>query len=82
MIVKILTVRHLECLSLKRGCRGSSESTIVKMAHSWKSHVTAHMHKVCLLLVSSISGIHIHGENMYIFGVLWFLLKACLYHSS
>ena len=27
MIVKLLTEHHLECLSLKGGCRGSSEST-------------------------------------------------------
>ena len=53
MIVKILTEHHLECLSLKGGCRGSSESTIVKMAHYWKSRVTARMHKVDLLSVSS-----------------------------
>ena len=24
------------------GCRGSSESTLVKMPHCWKSHVTAY----------------------------------------
>ena len=38
MIVKLLTEHHLECLSLKGGCRGSSESTHVKMPHCWKSH--------------------------------------------
>ena len=42
MIVKLLTEYHLEFLSLKRGCRGSSESTLVKMSHCWKSHATAH----------------------------------------
>ena len=31
MIVKLLTERHLEFLSLKVGCTGSSESTLVKM---------------------------------------------------
>ena len=31
MIVKLLTEHHLEFLSLKGACRGSSESTIVKM---------------------------------------------------
>ena len=35
MIVKLLTERHLEFLSLKGGCRGSSESTHVKMPHCW-----------------------------------------------
>ena len=41
MIVKLLTEHHLEFLSLKGGWRGSSESTLVKMPHCWKSHVTA-----------------------------------------
>ena len=41
MIVKLLTEHHLEFLSLKGGCRGSSESTLVKMSHCWKSHATA-----------------------------------------
>ena len=41
MSVKLLTEQHLEFLSLKRGCTGCSESTLVKMPHWWKSHVTA-----------------------------------------
>ena len=48
MIVKLLTEHHLEFLSLKRGCRGSSESTLVKMSHSWKSHAMAHMEDVLM----------------------------------
>ena len=43
MIVKLLTERHLEFLSLKGGCRGSSESTLVKMSNCWKSHALAHI---------------------------------------
>ena len=41
MIVKLLTEHHLEFLRLKGGCRGSSESTHVKMSHCWKSHALA-----------------------------------------
>ena len=41
MIVKLLTEHHLEFLSLKGGCRGSSESTLVKMSSCWKSHTAA-----------------------------------------
>ena len=41
MIVKLLTEHHLECLSLKGGCRGSFKSTHVKMSHCWKSHALA-----------------------------------------
>ena len=44
MIVKLLTEHHLECLSLKVGCRGSSESTHVKMPHCWKSHALAQLY--------------------------------------
>ena len=43
MIVKLLTEHLLEFLSLKGGCTGSSESTLVKIPHCWKSHATAHM---------------------------------------
>ena len=39
MIVKLLTEHHLELLSLKAGCSGSS--THVKMPHGWKSHAMA-----------------------------------------
>ena len=41
MIVKLLTEHHLEFLNLKGGCRGSSESTLVKMSNCWKSHAAA-----------------------------------------
>ena len=40
--VKLLSVQHLEFLRLKGDCKGSSESTPVKMPHAWKSHVVAH----------------------------------------
>ena len=43
MIVKLLTENHLEFLSLKGGCRGSSESTHVIMPHCWTSHALAHI---------------------------------------
>ena len=41
MSVMLLTEHDLEFLSLKGGFTGSSESTLVKMPHCWKSHVTA-----------------------------------------
>ena len=41
MSVKLLNEHHLEFLRLKGGCTGSSESTLVKMPHCWKSHVMA-----------------------------------------
>ena len=42
MSVKLLAEHHLEFLSLKGGCRDSSESTHVKMPNCWKSHTQAH----------------------------------------
>ena len=41
MIVKLLTELHLKFLHLKGGCRGSSESSLVKMSNCWKSHAAA-----------------------------------------
>ena len=43
MTVNLLTEHHLEFLSLKEGCTCSSESTLVKMPHYWKSHVGAQL---------------------------------------
>ena len=43
MIVKLLTEHHLEVLSLKSGCTGSCESTLVKMPHCWKFHALAQL---------------------------------------
>ena len=43
MIVKLLTEHHFEFLSLKGGCRGSCESTLVKMSNCWKSHDAAQL---------------------------------------
>ena len=44
MIVKLLTEHNLEfLLSLKGGCTGSSESTLVKVSNCWKSHAVAHL---------------------------------------
>ena len=40
-IVKLLTEHHLEFLRLNGGCRGSSESALVKMSNCWKSHAAA-----------------------------------------
>ena len=43
MNVKLLNEHQLAFLSLKGGCRGSSESTLVKMSLCWKSHAMAHI---------------------------------------
>ena len=46
MTVKLLNEHHLECLSIKEGCIGLSESSLVKIPHCWKSRVMA-LFKVC-----------------------------------
>ena len=56
MIVKLLTEHHLEFLGLKGSCRGSSESTHVKIAHCWKSqelvHIIYSLDPVCPTFIS------------------------------
>ena len=56
MIVKLLTEHYLERLSLKEGCRGSSESTHVKMPHCWKSYALAQLFQIL-----SLNNVGIHG---------------------
>ena len=41
MTDKLLTEHHLEFLTLKGSCTDSSEFTLVKMPHCWKSYVAA-----------------------------------------
>ena len=41
MFYNLLTEHYLEFLRFKRGYTGSCESTLVKNAHCWKSHVMA-----------------------------------------
>ena len=48
MIVKLLTEHHLEFLSLKGGCRGSSKFVLVKMSNCWKYHAVAHIAYMCI----------------------------------
>ena len=43
MNVKLLIEHHLEFISLKGGCTGSSGSTLVKVPHCLKSLVTAQL---------------------------------------
>ena len=45
MIVKLLTEHQLEFLSSKGGCRGSSESTHVKMPRCWTFHALAYFYR-------------------------------------
>ena len=44
MIVKLLYEHHKKFLSIKGGSTGLSDSTLVKMQHCLKSHVTAYLY--------------------------------------
>ena len=57
MSVKLLTEYHFESLSLKGGCTGSSDSTLVIIPHCWKSHVAANM-RLKNLTYCTVSGMH------------------------
>ena len=65
MIVKLLTEHHLELISLKGGCTGVSESTLVKMPHCWKSHVTAKIihEQSCKILLDPSNRQRCHNEG-------------------
>ena len=57
MNIKLFTEHHLEFLSLKGSCTGSSESTLVKLPHCWKSRVTAH-----ILSAQALPSVNQNGE--------------------
>ena len=58
----LLTDNHLEFLSLKGGCTCSSKSTLVKMPHCWKSHVTG---RVCMCAINFKFGdLHLFPGHM------------------
>ena len=76
MIAQLLTEHHLEFLSIKGGCKGSSESTLVKMPHCWKSHVMAQITLIprLVLVLREVRGI-----GMFICGLPFSLTQLALY---
>ena len=67
MTVKLLTEHHLEFLSLKGGCSGSSESTHVKVPHCWKLHALAQSASFFTDFQNQINDItsYIDASNVY-----------------
>ena len=55
MNIKLLTEHHLECLSLKGGCIGLPEPTLVKMPDCWKPHVVALLREIDCENMKSLS---------------------------
>ena len=62
LIVKLLTEHYLEFLRLIGGCRGSSESTFVKISNCWKSYAAAQLY------------IPDSGYDLPLFVSMWFIL--------
>ena len=66
MTVKLLTEQNLEFLSLTGGCTGSSEYTLVKTPHFWKSHVAAQLIHVTCIFVPQLyvnEEVHIYSSG-------------------
>ena len=62
MSVKLLTNHNLRFVSLKGGYTGSSESTLVKMPHCWKSHALAQMRTVHAAIVKNADNDDLNEE--------------------
>ena len=63
----LLTEHNLDLLSLKEGCTSSSESTLLKMPHCWKSHVAA---QLLLLKTPSLYNVSLCKIKVFITAVL------------
>ena len=66
MIVKLLIEHHLEFLSTKGDCRGSSESTHVNMPHCWKSHAF-YYNQICFKNTATGTGAVLSSFTLFIY---------------
>ena len=73
--------------SLKGGCTGSKESTLFKMPHCWKSHVTAQIITfVCFVCLTSQVNSYGHGgtvsspNHTFFLGKLEQAVNQCFVH--
>ena len=81
--VKILTEHHLEFLSLKGGCTCSSESTLVKIPHYWKSHVATHIGMFLPCRVPTFNGQKLlKVQHVGLQGILFTIASAMVIHVS
>ena len=76
--VKLLTEHLLDVLSLKGGYTCSSESTLVKMPHSWKSHTTAQLYSCCRVSVYVLS----LPRSTLGRSVIYDFVITCFFHSK
>ena len=78
MALRLLTEQHLEFLSLKGGCTGKSESTLVKTPHCWKSRVALKCHIVHTKRPFFFLLSHIHELALHILSKVCPILGAGL----
>ena len=64
--LRLLAEHHLEFLSLKGGCTGSSESTLLKMPHCWKSHVANQFCVMWFLELIALSSSEDSDEHVHL----------------
>ena len=80
--VKLLTEHLLEVLSLKGGCTGSSESTLVKMSNCWKLHAMAQISSIIFIenLVNNIKFVVYCSQDWYfnVTSVCWVIFMLLL----
>ena len=67
MTVKLLTEHNLEFLCLKGGCTGSSESTLVKMPHCWKSYVRVQFSYILMAIFFQLTLEDVSKSKVYEF---------------
>ena len=68
--VKLLTEQHFKFLRFKVDCTCSSVSTLVKMPHSWESHVMFH-------IIIPIASIFITLVGKWYLTVVWAVICKC-----
>ena len=72
-----MTVKLLTKQSLKGGCTGWYESTLVKMPHCWKSHVTVTAHPISDRIIVYVSLMMLTNQMSH---YICKCIKICLLH--
>ena len=71
-----MSEHNLEFLSLTGGFTGSSESTLVKMPHCWKSHAAAQF------FIGPLSSWHVRSAKIQISLRIHCLIRALVFPSE
>ena len=82
MIVKLLTEHHFEFLSLIGGCRGSSESTLIKMSNCWKSHAAAQIYMLNMAISADPDDTRVLRRLLWIYSICKCSFLECFTYMS